>query len=60
MKKIYSELYGEEIILKFEKHDKPQLNCSRCGRLLKSFYVIQGCKTGIEHAYIGKECIKHL
>jgi hypothetical protein len=57
---MYSDVYGEKVRLIYEKHNRPYIECTRCGKDLTSFYVVQGLETGIEHAYLGRECIKHL
>lgn len=56
----WSELYGENVTITKETHEIPYLECNRCGKLLKTVYVVCGCETGIEHAYLGPECLKHL
>lgn len=58
-KTMYSELFEEEVQLIHEKHDRPYINCFRCGKLLKDFTVVVSVKDGTEMAYFGDECIKH-
>lgn len=58
MKKIYSEVYEQDVYIHLEK-GYPHCTCSRCGKELKEWYVIQD-EDAMELSYLGKECIKHL
>ena len=60
---IYSVAFDEEVdILEYVSKDKiPYCECSRCGKpIIKKMYVVQSKETGVEMAYLGAECIKHL
>lgn len=59
-KEQWSETFGENVTITKETYNVPYLECSRCGKPLRTVYVVQGCETGIEHMYLGKECINHL
>lgn len=60
MKKQWSDVFETYITVHKETHKNPQLECFRCGKLLKSFYVVQDAESGVELAYLGTECIKHI
>lgn len=60
IKTIWSDILGEEVEIIKETHDRPQVTCTRCGKDLKTFYVVQSVETGVERMYLGAECIKHL
>lgn len=57
---MWSDVYEEQVAITKEKHDHVSAYCARCARPLKSFYVVRGLETGIEHACFGEECISHL
>ena len=55
----YSALLNKNVDIHLEKHEIPQIECSRCGKLIKNFYVVQD-EDGIECLYLGMCCIKKL
>lgn len=60
MKTKYSEVFEQDVVMRWEKHDAPYIECFRCGKPLKNFWVIQSKETGIELAYVGSCCVDHI
>ena len=56
---MWSEVLEANVTALFETHDVPQVNCSRCGKPLKQFYVVID-DAGIERMYLGTCCINKL
>ena len=57
--KQYSTLLSKDIYVHLEKHETQQFECSRCGKAIKNFYVVQD-DDGVECLYLGMCCIKKL
>lgn len=61
----YCDIVDEDVdILLYEdkrKKEIPYCTCSRCGKGIKNkMYVVQSKDTGLEHFYLGSECIKKI
>lgn len=53
----WSYVANDYVTIHTETHSSPYIECSRCGKILKKFYVVQD-SDGVEVAYLGSCCIK--